>query len=492
MKNLIILLLIFSLACSEPYQTKYFDQLIDHIGFETGNKTFKQKYLIKDDYYRYDKGPILFYSGNEAPVEFGFNGAGFMHTTLAQELNALVVFMEHRYFGESQPFGTEKESFKKGNNKYLTSFQALNDYVKFLAWFKQSLGCGDKECPIVAVGASYGGMLSAWIRMKFPEIIDVSLASSAPIFLYENREGIDETLFYKIVTDTYDQNGCSKQIHSAMKILTDLIDSPLPSFLFKKQYKKILDEINQGIKTCKPINDQDNLNNLRSYIDQAYGYMSMFNYPQEGHFVSKMPPWPANYSCTPFEAINDKSSISQLFQAVKKSVDVYYDFEEQKECTNFNTGSTGDINTSGYVILSCADIIQPIHPNGITDMFYNSPWDKDSYQQYCQETFGLTPNYDYALNFYGGKNDEEMKQFSRIIFSNGMLDPWNSGSPTNFISDDLPILNMYAAAHCSDLRLPQNGDIESVTQARIQEAKYIKQWIQEKLPADYFTKKSQF
>ncbi|EAR86508.2 serine carboxypeptidase S28 family protein (macronuclear) [Tetrahymena thermophila SB210] len=491
MKNLIVLILIFGLACSQQYQTKYFDQLVDHIGFETGDKTFKQKYLIKDDYYRYDKGPILFYCGNEAPVDFSFGGAGFMHTTLAQELNALVVFMEHRYFGESQPFGTEKESFKKGNNKYLTSFQAINDYAKFLVWFKKSLGCGDDECPVVAFGASYGGMLSAWIRMKFPEIIDVSLASSAPIFLYENREGIDETLFYKIVTDTYEQNGCNTQIHRAMNILTDLINSPVPSFLFKIQNKKILNEINEGMKTCKPITDQDNLDVLRSYIDQAYSYMSMFNYPQEGHFVSKMPAWPANYSCTPFEAINDKSTISQLFQAVKKSVDVYYDFEEQKECTNFNTGSTGEINTSAYEILTCADIVQPIHPNGVTDMFYDQPWDKDSYQQYCQETFGLTPNYDYVLNFYGGKNDEEMKQFTRIIFSNGLLDPWQSGSPTKYISDDLPIINMYAAAHCSDLRLPQNGDVESVIQARIQEEKYIKQWIQEKLPTEYFTKKSQ-
>ncbi|KAL4512289.1 hypothetical protein ABPG72_005291 [Tetrahymena utriculariae] len=431
-KSLIIIILIFDLAFSEPYQTKYFDQLIDHLGFETGDKTFKQKYLIKDDYYRYDKGPILFYCDNEAPVEFSFGGAGFMHTTLAKELNALVVFMEHRYFGGLSPLAQKKNLLRK---------EIINTLLK-------SLGCEDNECPIVVFGASYGGMLSAWIRMKFPKIIDASLASSTPIFLYENREGVDETLFFKVVTDTYDQNGCSKQIHSAMKILTGLIGSPLPSFLFKKQYKKVLDEINQGMKTCKPITDQNNLNVLRTYIDSAYGYMSMFNYHKKVILFQR---------CL---------LGLQTILAVKKFVDVYYDFEEQKKCIHFNTGSTGDVNTSGYKILSCADIVQPIHPNGITDMFYNQPWDKDLYQQYCEETFGLTPSYDYVLNFYGGKNDDEM-------------------------NDDLTIINMYAAGHCSDLRLSQIGDVERVIQARIEEEKYIKRWIQEKLPSDYFTKKSQ-
>lgn len=60
--------------------------------------------------------------------------------------------MEHRYFGDSQPFGDEHDSLKKGNNKFLTSAQALNDYVVFLNWLKQDLGCGENECPVVAFG----------------------------------------------------------------------------------------------------------------------------------------------------------------------------------------------------------------------------------------------------------------------------------------------------------------------------------------------------
>lgn len=41
----------------------------------------------------------------------------------------MVVYMEHRYFGVSMPFGSEKEAFKKENLVYLTTEEATMDYV---------------------------------------------------------------------------------------------------------------------------------------------------------------------------------------------------------------------------------------------------------------------------------------------------------------------------------------------------------------------------
>jgi dipeptidyl aminopeptidase/acylaminoacyl peptidase len=40
---------------------------------------------------------------------------------------------------------------------------------------------------MVSFGGSYGGMLAAWIRMKFPNVIDLSIASSAPLLLFKER-----------------------------------------------------------------------------------------------------------------------------------------------------------------------------------------------------------------------------------------------------------------------------------------------------------------
>ena len=63
------------------------------------------RYLVDQTYWNKETGPVIFYAGNEGDVWTFFDNSGFMTTTLAKQFGALVVFGEHRYFGESMPFG---------------------------------------------------------------------------------------------------------------------------------------------------------------------------------------------------------------------------------------------------------------------------------------------------------------------------------------------------------------------------------------------------
>ena len=62
--------------------------------------------------------------------------------------------MQHRYYGESLPFGTE--SFQNASTAgYLSSEQALADYAQVITDVKKNLSA--EHCPVIAVGGSYGG-----------------------------------------------------------------------------------------------------------------------------------------------------------------------------------------------------------------------------------------------------------------------------------------------------------------------------------------------
>ena len=47
---------------------------------------------------------------------------------------------------------------------------------------------------------SYGGMLSAYMRFKYPNVIDVALAASAPIYMTTFR-GSERDFFFTAVTE---------------------------------------------------------------------------------------------------------------------------------------------------------------------------------------------------------------------------------------------------------------------------------------------------
>lgn len=122
------------------------------------------RYLVDKTYFNPENGPILFYAGNEGDVWTFYDNSGFMTKTLAQEFGALVVFGEHRYFGESLPFGDF--SYETENLKMLTVEQAMFDYVDLIKKIKTEESLQDRA--VIVVGGSYGGMLATWMRLKFP------------------------------------------------------------------------------------------------------------------------------------------------------------------------------------------------------------------------------------------------------------------------------------------------------------------------------------
>lgn len=115
-------------------------------------------------------------------------------------------------------------------------------------------------------------------------------------------------------------------------------------------------------------------------------------------------------------------------------------------------------------------------------MFIEQAFDYDAYTAWCQDLYGLTPDYDWALRYFGGFDiTKDFLAMTNIILSNGELDPWRAGGLNSNVTADGSGIALYieAGAHHLDLRPPNDEDPATVTLARDIEMQNIKAWISE-------------
>ena len=68
--------------------------------------------------------------------------------------------MQHRYYGETMPFGSAEEALKNASTLgYLNAAQALADYAAILLHVKEKYSA--QHSPIIVIGGSYGGSKSS-------------------------------------------------------------------------------------------------------------------------------------------------------------------------------------------------------------------------------------------------------------------------------------------------------------------------------------------
>ncbi|CAG2178811.1 unnamed protein product, partial [Oppiella nova] len=148
---------------------QYYDQRLNHLDAKD-NRTFKQLYFTDDSHYK-TGGPVFVNIGGEGAASPMFYS--FMVKS-AKQFNAFLATLEHRYYGQSEPFNETTVE----NLKYLSSEQALADTADFIQYLTKKLSLNGK---VVVFGGSYAGSLAAWFREKYPNIAVGAIASSAPV-----------------------------------------------------------------------------------------------------------------------------------------------------------------------------------------------------------------------------------------------------------------------------------------------------------------------
>lgn len=169
-------------------------------------------------------GPVFLCVGGEGP---GFEPdvvvTGDVHCALmiqlAQEHSALILALEHRYYGKSIP----TKSLSTEDLRFLSSRQALEDISQFRGYIVDSFGLSDKN-RWITFGGSYPGMMAGWARLKYPNIIFASVSSSAPVQAQVDFRGyntvISQSLLAPIVGGS---SSCLLQVTNAFDSLGQLL-----------------------------------------------------------------------------------------------------------------------------------------------------------------------------------------------------------------------------------------------------------------------------
>ncbi|GMS93611.1 hypothetical protein PENTCL1PPCAC_15786, partial [Pristionchus entomophagus] len=161
------------------------------------NRYFFNHQFVKED----SNVNIIYLSGEQTGSVAFIVGEMQPPVYYAAQLKADLYSLEHRFYGGSHP--TEDTSVE--NLKYLSSRQAIEDIAEFIRHINAQKG-GDQKW--IVVGGSYAGALSAWSRLKHPELISGSIASSGPVLAQLDFYGYLQTVdkdFKKIGGLCYDQ-----------------------------------------------------------------------------------------------------------------------------------------------------------------------------------------------------------------------------------------------------------------------------------------------
>lgn len=116
-------------------------------------------------------------------------------------------------------------------------------------------------------------------------------------------------------------------------------------------------------------------------------------------------------------------------------------------------------------------------------MFNAEIWEPDAFVSQCQSTHFLNPQFNWALDTFGGRNpNKDFLHSSNIVFTNGNLDPWRAGGLLHEIpgNSKISVRVLNGGAHHLELRTPNDEfDPEDVKTARKFVEEHIVQWISE-------------
>lgn len=436
------------------------EQKLDHFS-DDDKRTWQQRYFINDTLWDRTSGPVFLMLGGEGPADPAWLAMDTEIMINAAKYKAFVIFLEHRYYGESHP--TPNASL--ANLAYLSSRQALRDAVSFKQ-YAVSLYNMTKGSKWVSFGGSYSGALSGWLRMLYPDTVAGAMATSGPV-----QAELNFYQYLEVAGDSLATPKSGLQCVSAIQNATFILDYMLEE---KAQWPMVEKMFN----VSPPLQNQDDVATLADSLVGNFADIVQYNrdnLPNNNVTMDDLCDIMTNTSLgTPLERytavnafINDEGSIDANFSGqVEDLSEISWDSASVVEgmrqwmyqtCTEFGYYQTTDSAKQPF-----GDLIT-----------------LSSQLKTCAEVYGLSPDQVSSAvaatnKLYGGKNIP--KGTTNIVFPNGSIDPWHALGVLES-SGSLVAVFINGTAHCANMYPPSPHDLPSLVKARATISATIGDWL---------------
>ncbi|XP_064615454.1 putative serine protease K12H4.7 [Liolophura sinensis] len=454
---------------------QYFSQKLDHFNY-IDDSSWQQRYFISTQYYQ-DNGPVFLMLGGEAEANPQWMVQG-QWINYAASYNALILMLEHRYYGKSRP----TSDLSTDNLQYLSVDQALADVASFRQFMCDQMPELNTTKWIV-FGGSYSGSLAAWYRLKYPHLVDGAVASSAPMYAIMNFQDLlvaATQSIYATQSSWYNGWFCWSGFMNGTSIINGMV-----SYETKKaeQLLKVCDKIDP-----KNMDDVSNLFSVLASLVETVVQYSNDNRQFEGALgtdinIEKM--------CKVLTDFSPGKTLTDTFGDVVKMLLKAYnepclDFKYTKMIDRLKQVDWSSESAGGdrqWMFQTCTEF-------GFyqTSDSYAQPFGNDFplsfFLQQCSDVFGSKftetllkrgverTNLNYGGIFFKG---------SKVIFPNGSLDPWHTISITmnSPNMDDITPIFINGTAHCADMYPSSPKDLPQLVDARQMIQKTIGRWLEE-------------
>jgi len=225
-------------------------------------------------------------------------------------------------------------------------------------------------------------------------------------------------------------------------------------------------------------NDNFLLDELILWARNAFVTVTMGNYPYAMDLFGKgLGAWPLKTAC-------EWSNASDDLEFLAKAVGSYYNAtglvachsirNEYRDCADqTGCGTRQSAWGRSWDVEACRQIVYTTSTNNVTDMFPVREWGPEELSKYCQQTWNITPEITWFQPWLS-----KIQNSSRIIFTNGLWDPWRSGGVLTSLSKTLVSFKIPKAGHMYDLAASHSKDLAAVRMVRQKVLSLLQSWLE--------------